>query len=378
MLRKFMMKEVSKPVGIMWANDPNKALWTILAKAYSIIRNAVGKDIADMKGFIDIMVPKVNLPSPEIYMELAGWFVTIGEDGKPHVDPNHTPNRETLLARPDSALTVEDIILHCQEKGYPSGIVVPVPRMSEVMSVKSNGNMINSEMGGNSLSDIKYNNTTMNHPTEIVIENLSTTKAARKAHKKAQREAFVNSEEHAAMQAQLMDVEVQAGLRPSPESPVPSMLTQLPLPPFMPPSFTETPIVDSDTTLPDDPGFHYFLKLSINELRKSGALGNDIIETEDTAVYQTGFAETEYPHFAQNDYIEPEGTPTDMESANLYNFIEPESDGTYWEQSMQPDNYNSGADQFLQGFTNDEDDSAAFRTGADEDASFPVMFDEPF
>jgi hypothetical protein len=113
------MKKLSNPMGVMWESDPNKSLWSLMAKAWSIIRDQIGKDKAPLDQFFQIICPYLNIPSPEAYLERHGWELVIGADGSPTLSRNFAPSSDLCGAGiVNMALSVEDIIIYCQSMGY--------------------------------------------------------------------------------------------------------------------------------------------------------------------------------------------------------------------------------------------------------------------
>lgn len=90
-----------------------------MAKAWSIIRDQIGKDKAPLDQFFQIICPYLNIPSPETYLERHGWELIINEDGSPSLSRNYAPSSDLCGAGiVNMALSVEDIIMYCQSMGY--------------------------------------------------------------------------------------------------------------------------------------------------------------------------------------------------------------------------------------------------------------------
>ncbi|KAF2841217.1 hypothetical protein M501DRAFT_929910 [Patellaria atrata CBS 101060] len=53
--------------------DPTKNKWAIIAKAYSEIRDSVGRVNIDLKEFLNIMCPDLGLVPADAYLEVFGW-----------------------------------------------------------------------------------------------------------------------------------------------------------------------------------------------------------------------------------------------------------------------------------------------------------------
>lgn len=113
------MKKLSALLATMWEADPNKSLWSLMTKAWSEIRNQIGKDQAPLDKFFGIMCPHLNLPSPEIYLDHCGWVLKGDKDGNPSLTKEFSATPSATSAGISGiALSVEDIISFCQLMGY--------------------------------------------------------------------------------------------------------------------------------------------------------------------------------------------------------------------------------------------------------------------
>jgi hypothetical protein len=65
----------------MWKNDPFKAKWTIVAKAYSSIRDVVGKQRASLLAFLTLVCPKIGIINAEDYFWKMNWKLEAAVDG---------------------------------------------------------------------------------------------------------------------------------------------------------------------------------------------------------------------------------------------------------------------------------------------------------
>ena len=59
---------VSTIMSRLWQADPTKAKWTILAMAYTEIRDKVGTNRAPLPAFLAITAPLVGLINPNDYV----------------------------------------------------------------------------------------------------------------------------------------------------------------------------------------------------------------------------------------------------------------------------------------------------------------------
>jgi hypothetical protein len=124
-LKPWPMKKLSNLMGVMWEGDPNKSLWSLMAKAWSIIRDQVGKDNAPLDQFFQIVCPFLNIPPPEVYLDYCGWTLGSDKDGNPAVSklPSQRPKAPGAGIAP-MALSVEDILKCCMYVGYAQGFTL--------------------------------------------------------------------------------------------------------------------------------------------------------------------------------------------------------------------------------------------------------------
>nr|WRK64960.1 putative mating-type 1-1-1 protein [Ceratocystis albifundus]WRK64962.1 putative mating-type 1-1-1 protein [Ceratocystis albifundus] len=73
--------KVGRAVSKIWYQDPFRAEWAIIAKAYTLARDVVGRTTADFGRFIRMAAPLMDLPSPEIYLQHLGWVATQRKNG---------------------------------------------------------------------------------------------------------------------------------------------------------------------------------------------------------------------------------------------------------------------------------------------------------
>ncbi|KAH9866459.1 hypothetical protein IAQ61_008464 [Plenodomus lingam] len=131
MFKSIPMKLLSQPIGMIWEVDPNKSLWSLMAKAWSLIRDQIGKNNAPLDEFFAIVCPILNIPSRETYLEYHGWTLTIDKEGAPTLSRNDafevTPVRSQATETP---LSVDDIINFAKAGGYALGYVADANTVS--------------------------------------------------------------------------------------------------------------------------------------------------------------------------------------------------------------------------------------------------------
>nr|AAR04443.1 DNA binding protein with alpha box domain [Pleospora sp. P56] len=124
MFKQWPMKKLSNLIGLLWEADPNKSLWSLMTKAWSTIRDQIGKDQAPLDQFFGLICPHLDLLDPASYLEIHGWILTIDKEGDPTISRNTGPESAAIGAgRADMALSVEDIINYVQSMGYAHSFV---------------------------------------------------------------------------------------------------------------------------------------------------------------------------------------------------------------------------------------------------------------
>lgn len=105
-------------MGKVWQQEPFKAKWAIIAKAYSVLRDGLGKDNAPLDKFFEISCSFMDIIEPAQYFVTMGWEIIIAEDGEPFMQRNEKPLNPVFYIRGSS---VNDVIIHCHIKKYFTG-----------------------------------------------------------------------------------------------------------------------------------------------------------------------------------------------------------------------------------------------------------------
>ena len=117
--KSIQQKEISGFLTKLWQADPFKAKWTILAKSYSVIRDAQGKKNAPLDEFLTMTGPLIGIVPPNLYFSVTGWQMSFSGDGQMVLARDHSVNLayldHNLLT---TNMSVEDIINFCYHNGY--------------------------------------------------------------------------------------------------------------------------------------------------------------------------------------------------------------------------------------------------------------------
>ena len=102
----------------MWQNDPFKAKWSILAKAYSIIRESNTKHAAPLDKLLALTCPLIGVIPRDDYLGVMGWNI-VDNAGVKNMERMYTPD---ISLFPENILTTnlssEEIVAHCQRVSY--------------------------------------------------------------------------------------------------------------------------------------------------------------------------------------------------------------------------------------------------------------------
>ena len=120
---KYQQKDISGFLTTIWQSDPSKAKWSILAKAYSVIRDSQGKDITPLDQFLAITGPLIGIIKPEYYLQAMGWEIIIEGSGRTIMNRYNVDIDEHLFV---TNLSVNDIIRRCSHLGFFIGNVAEI------------------------------------------------------------------------------------------------------------------------------------------------------------------------------------------------------------------------------------------------------------
>ncbi|KAL3466800.1 mating-type protein MAT alpha 1-domain-containing protein [Aspergillus heterothallicus] len=99
----------------LWQNDPFKAKWTILAKAYSTIRDEYDAEVT-LDSFLTLNAELIGILDPVRYLDVMGWDLT--DNGQQQYTMAKVKNPVATEAELSTNCSVDDIIKHCYETGY--------------------------------------------------------------------------------------------------------------------------------------------------------------------------------------------------------------------------------------------------------------------
>ncbi|KAL4739243.1 mating-type protein MAT alpha 1-domain-containing protein [Aspergillus similis] len=108
-------KSKSGILRFLWQNDPFKAKWTILAKAYSIIRDKHDDEVS-LESFLTLNAELIGVTQPDRYLDAMGWELTLNDQQQYTMARVKSP--VATEAQLSTHFSVDDLIKHCYATGY--------------------------------------------------------------------------------------------------------------------------------------------------------------------------------------------------------------------------------------------------------------------
>lgn len=103
----------------MWQRDPFKAKWTIVARAYSSIRDKVGKNRAQLDRFLTLVCPELGIIDAADYLEMMLWVFEIGANGVMMLEQVAVPDIDSFEDHiKHTIMTEKDVIHFCAQESY--------------------------------------------------------------------------------------------------------------------------------------------------------------------------------------------------------------------------------------------------------------------
>lgn len=103
----------------MWQKDPFKAKWSIIAKAYSGIRDHLGKKRAPLDTFLTLICPKIGIIPVHDYLTTMNWTFVVYPDESKALKQSTNPDFSTFSnAIMTTIMTERDVVDYCGQRGY--------------------------------------------------------------------------------------------------------------------------------------------------------------------------------------------------------------------------------------------------------------------
>lgn len=114
-------KTASSYLAVLWQEDPFKAKWSIAARAYSGIRDRIGKPSAPLDLFLELVCPELGIIDTANYMQKMMWVLEADANGALKVRQPVVPDVDSFEVHIKHTLMTERNVVHfCAEKGYIS------------------------------------------------------------------------------------------------------------------------------------------------------------------------------------------------------------------------------------------------------------------
>jgi len=104
----------------MWDVDPFKGKWTLVARAYSQMRNATGHQLP-LDQYLNLVCPRIGIIGVAAYLAQMNFAVVINSGGNielVHLGPRSLQSFPAAIAATN--LTDKDLIIYCGQQGYVS------------------------------------------------------------------------------------------------------------------------------------------------------------------------------------------------------------------------------------------------------------------
>ncbi|RFU34446.1 hypothetical protein B7463_g1887, partial [Scytalidium lignicola] len=112
-------KESSIFLTAMWQKDPFKAKWSIVARAYSGIRDHLGKRRAPLDAFLIRVCPKIGIIAVEAYLTTMNWTFVVYPDDSKSLKQSSEPDFSTFPnVIMTTTMTERDVVNYCGQMGY--------------------------------------------------------------------------------------------------------------------------------------------------------------------------------------------------------------------------------------------------------------------
>ncbi|KAH8686057.1 mating-type protein MAT alpha 1-domain-containing protein [Tricladium varicosporioides] len=126
-------KNASPLVKRLWQHDTSKAKWAVVARAYSSIRDVVGKPNAPLRAFLEMVIPEIGIICVDMYLDQMGWHVA-EVDGSVSLQQKLASSPSLFNTKP--IMSHKDVIHFCGARGYisPQNAALAIRGTGRVMS----------------------------------------------------------------------------------------------------------------------------------------------------------------------------------------------------------------------------------------------------
>ncbi|KAL8839066.1 MAG: hypothetical protein Q9170_001902 [Blastenia crenularia] len=137
----FEQKLISGYIVFLWERDPCKAKWALVAKAYSVIRDHVGKEHAPLDVFLFLVSSFLGLIEPQYYLAAMGWEISVNEIGSVSLMKDEKMEIDNSMLCTN--VSVEDIVAYACQHGYAriTGSSAAVPSNQPLMAMAASAQL---------------------------------------------------------------------------------------------------------------------------------------------------------------------------------------------------------------------------------------------
>ena len=115
-------KDISAILHVLWERDPFHNKWTILAKAFSVIRDERGKKDASLELFLVISAPFVEIVELQDYLPTLGFEIIIDDGNQASLRQDPTFDLRSIpKCKIDTNRSVNDVVENCYRQGFING-----------------------------------------------------------------------------------------------------------------------------------------------------------------------------------------------------------------------------------------------------------------
>ncbi|KAL8380619.1 mating type protein MAT-1-1 [Gaeumannomyces hyphopodioides] len=117
-------KERSPLLTTLWQTDPFRSRWTMMASAFSRVRDSAGitKGRMAMSGFLRVACPLMGIPKPSDYMRLLGWQIIPNTTADQATQPGftlHQGDARSVFDQVQTPMTELELLQACVKGGFP-------------------------------------------------------------------------------------------------------------------------------------------------------------------------------------------------------------------------------------------------------------------
>ncbi|OBS24017.1 hypothetical protein FPOA_04565 [Fusarium poae] len=104
----------------LWAKDPHRNKWALIAKVYSFIRDHVGKAKCNLTAFLSVACPMMKIFEPVEYLQTLGWQISRDNYGNTVLNQDVTVISENMgsIHDPEHPTTEIDLLTDVLVAGY--------------------------------------------------------------------------------------------------------------------------------------------------------------------------------------------------------------------------------------------------------------------